>query len=125
MLFSFLADMVLLVHGLFVLFVVCGGVAALRWPRIARVHLPAAVWGVVIEFGGWVCPLTGLENHWRRVAGESGYPGGCISHYLEPVLYPLGLTRTGQVSLGLLALLLNVAIYSLLLIRHRRTGGSR
>ena len=120
--FSLLADLVMLVHGLFVLFVVCGGLAVLRWPRLARIHLPAAAWGIVIELGGWVCPLTYLENHWRRLAGESGYAGSYIRHYLEPVLYPLGLTRTAQVLLGVLALLLNLAVYAVLLRRLRRTG---
>jgi len=120
--FSLLADLVMLVHGLFVLFVVCGGLAVLRWPRLARIHLPAAAWGIVIELGGWVCPLTYLENNWRRLAGESGYVGSYIRHYLEPVLYPLGLTRTAQVLLGVLALLLNLAVYAVLLRRLRRTG---
>ena len=124
MLYSFLADLVLLVHGLFVLFVVCGGVAVLRWPRLAWLHLPAALWGVMIEWGGWFCPLTDLENHWRYGGGESGYAGGCISHYLEPLLYPRGLTRSGQLLLGLLALLFNAALYTLLCVRRSRSRSS-
>jgi hypothetical protein len=120
--YSLLADLVMLVHGLYVLFVVCGGLAVLRWTWLARLHLPAAVWGVLIELGGWVCPLTYLENFWRQLAGESGYTGSYIRHYLEPVLYPLGLTRTTQVFLGLLALLLNLAVYTVLLQRLRRKG---
>lgn len=124
MLYSFLADLVLLVHGLFILFVVCGGVAVLRWPRLAWLHLPAALWGVMIEWGGWFCPLTDLENYWRHGGGESGYAGGCISHYLEPLLYPRGLTRSGQLLLGLLALLLNAALYTLLCVRRSRRRSS-
>ena len=120
--YSLLADLAMLVHGLFVLFVVCGGLAVVRWPQLVWLHLPASAWGVVIELGGWVCPLTYLENHWRRLAGESGYAGSYIRHYLEPVLYPLGLTRTGQVLLGVLALLINLAVYAVLLRRLRRTG---
>ncbi len=109
--YYFLADMTMLVHLLFVLFVVFGGVAVLRWRRLAWLHLPAAIWGGAIELGGWVCPLTYLENHFRRLGGESGYGGTFIGHYLEPVLYPLGLTRHTQVMFGLVALFVNLAIY--------------
>lgn len=109
--YRLLADMAVLAHGLFVLFVVGGGVAVLRWPRLAWLHLPAAVWGVVIEFTGWVCPLTYLENHFRQLGGDTGYGGSCIQHYLEPLLYPMGLTSRSQVVMGLGALGINAAIY--------------
>jgi Protein of Unknown function (DUF2784) len=114
-----LADAVLLVHLGFVLFVVLGGLLVLRWPRVAWLHLPAAVWGALIEFTGGVCPLTPLENHWRRLAGQSGYPGGFIDHYVTAVLYPHGLTREVQFVLGLAVVLLNAAVYRRVL-RHRR-----
>lgn len=122
MISSLLADLVLLLHGLFVLFVVAGGLAVLRWPWLAWLHLPAAVWGVLIEFGGWICPLTYLENHWQRLAGESGYSGGCLQHYLEPLLYPLGLTRWSQVIFGVIALFINLAVYAVLFgrLHHKR-----
>jgi len=116
-----LADLTLLVHALFVLFVVLGGVAVLRWRWLARVHLPAAVWGVLIELGGWVCPLTDLENHFRRLGGESGYSGTFIERYLEPVLYPLGLTQRSQIIFGFAAFLINLAIY-VRLWRRNKTG---
>lgn len=112
MYFSLLADLVVVIHGSFVLFVVFGGIAVLRWRRLVWLHLPAAVWGVLIELKGWICPLTYLENHFRRLGGEAGYGETFIGHYLEPLLYPLGLTRHGQVLIGLLALCLNVAIYA-------------
>jgi hypothetical protein len=115
-----LADLVVVGHALFVLFVVFGGVVVLRWRRLAWLHLPAAVWGVAIELGGWACPLTYLENRFRRLAGEAGYSGSFIEHYLEPVIYPLGLTEQSQIVLGLSALLVNLAIYALYWQRRRR-----
>jgi hypothetical protein len=120
MLYSMLADLVVLVHALFVLFVVVGGVAVLRWRRLALLHLPAAAWGVAIELGGWACPLTYLENYFRRQGGEAGYSGTFIGRYLELLLYPLGLTRQSQLVLGLAAFLVNIAIYVLLWRRRTR-----
>jgi hypothetical protein len=120
MLYLLLADLVVLVHALFVLFVVFGGLTVLRRPRLAWLHLPAAVWGVAIELGGWICPLTYLENHLRRLGGESGYRATFIERYLEPMLYPLGLTHDTQLFLGLATLLVNLSIY-ILLWNQRRT----
>jgi len=109
--YSLLADAVVGLHFLFVLFVVLGGLLLVRWPALVWVHLPAAVWGALIEFRGWICPLTPLENSLRARAGEAGYQGGFIEHYLLPVLYPSGLTRGVQLALGSLVIGLNVAIY--------------
>lgn len=120
MLYSMLADLVVLVHALFVLFVVLGGLAVLRWRRLAWLHLPAAVWGVAIELGGWVCPLTYLENYFRRRGGETGYSGTFIGQYLEPVLYPLGLTRDSQLVLALATVLVNLAVYAFIWRSSRR-----
>jgi len=111
MIYSLLADLTVLVHTAFVLFVVCGGLAVLRRPRLAWLHLPAAIWGVVIEFTGWVCPLTPLENRFRSLAGEGGYAGSFIDHYLVPILYPPGLTARAQVVMGIGVLGINAAIY--------------
>ena len=113
------ADMVVLFHAAFVVFVVLGGVATLRWPRLAWCHLPAALWGVIIELGGWTCPLTGLENHLRLLGDGSGYGGTFIEHYLEPILYPLGLTRRTQLVFGLAALFINLAVSARLCYRRR------
>ena len=90
------ADAVALLHLAFVLFAVFGGLPVWRWPRLAWLHLPAVLWGGWIEFSGWTCPLTPLENLLRRAVGEAGYGGGYIDHYLWPPLYPAGLTREGQ-----------------------------
>ena len=121
MAYRILADLVVGVHVLFVVFVLAGGLLALRWPWVAAAHLPAAVWGALIEFRGWVCPLTPLENALRASAGQAGYEGGFIEHYLLPVLYPAGLTGGVQLVLGSLVVAVNVVIYGVLLWR-RRTG---
>jgi nitrate reductase gamma subunit len=113
-----LADLVVGAHALFVVFVVAGGLLALRWPWVAAVHLPAAVWGALIEFQGWICPLTPLENSLRASAGQAGYEGGFIEHYLLPVLYPAGLTQGVQVMLGSLVIAVNLVVYGLLLRRR-------
>ena len=117
-----MADLIVLLHVLFVLFVVCGGVLALWWPRIIWIHVPAVVWGVLIEFFGWICPLTPLENRLRRAQGDAGYEGDFIAHYILPLLYPGGLTRGRQFVLGVLALSINLAVYSLVFARHRRSA---
>jgi len=113
-----LADIVVLVHGSYVLFVLFGGLAVLRWPRLAWLHLPAAVWGVLIELVGWVCPLTYLENYLRRAGGSYGYGVTFIEHYFEPILYPLGLTRRTQIVIAMAALLINLVLYARLWSRR-------
>jgi uncharacterized protein DUF2784 len=115
-----LPDLVVGVHFLFVLFVVLGGFLVLRWPSLAYLHVPAAVWGAWIEFTGRICPLTPLENSLRGRAGEAGYQGGFIEHYILPVLYPSALTRDVQVLLGAIVVGLNLAIYTYLLRRKSR-----
>lgn len=106
------ADFVVLLHSLFVLFVVLGGLLVLRWPKLAYVHLPVAVYGVLIELVGWVCPLTPLEKRLRESAGQQGYEGGFVEHYVLPVLYPSGLTRGVQLVLGALVIIINLTIYA-------------
>jgi hypothetical protein len=113
--FAILADLVLVVHLAFVLFVVLGGLLVWKWRWLAWVHLPAAAWGALIEFAGWICPLTPLENHLRALAGESAYQGDFVARYLVPVIYPSGLTRQAQIALGLGVLVVNAAIYAAIL----------
>jgi hypothetical protein len=107
-----LADLVVLVHAVFVLFVVLGGLLALRWRRVALLHIPAAIWGGWIEISGGVCPLTPLENWLRELSGSRGYSGGFIEHYLLPVLYPAGLTRTVQYVLAAVVVVVNLSVYA-------------
>jgi hypothetical protein len=123
MLYRILADLVVGVHALFVAFVVVGGLLVLRWPRVALLHLPAAVWGALIEFQGGVCPLTPLENSLRATAGQAGYQGGFIEHYLLPALYPAGLTRGVQLVLGSAVVVVNLLVYGISLVRMRRNRG--
>ncbi|HEX9220368.1 MAG TPA: DUF2784 domain-containing protein [Gemmatimonadaceae bacterium] len=119
MIYRALADVILVAHLAFVLFVVLGGLLVLRWPRLAWLHLPAAIWGVLIEYSGWICPLTPLENSFRTRGGEAGYSGGFIQHYIQPVLYPSGLTRSTQIVLGSLLLILNLTAYGIALSRMK------
>ena len=122
MIYRALADLVLVVHLSFVLFVVLGGLLVLRWRKVAFVHVPAAVWGVFIEYAGWICPLTPLENSLRSSGGQAEYGGSFIEHYIQPVLYPAGLTRGTQMVLGSLALLVNLAAYGVVTARTRRAA---
>lgn len=122
MIYRVLADLILVVHLAFVVFVVAGGLLVLRWPWVAVVHIPAAIWGVFIEYTGGICPLTPLENSLRRSGGQVGYSGSFIDHYIQPILYPAGLTRGTQIVLGSLALLLNLAAYGLVIARMKRAG---
>jgi hypothetical protein len=109
--YPLLADLVLIVHLAFVVFVLCGGLLVLRWRWIAWLHLPAAAWGAVVEFTGWICPLTPLENWLRAQGGEVGDEQDFIDRYLLPILYPEDLTRDLQLLLGTVVVVLNVAVY--------------
>ena len=111
MLYRRAADLVLVVHLAFVMFVAVGGLAVMRWRRLAWLHLPVALWGLAIAWIGFTCPLTPLENRLRRLGGEAGYHGGFIEHYITALLYPAGLTGAVQLVLGALVLAINVGVY--------------
>jgi hypothetical protein len=115
------ADAVLVVHFAFVLFVVLGGLAVLRWPKLAWLHLPSVAWAAFVELTGWICPLTPLEVALQRSAGEAGYAGGFIEHYVISLLYPDGLSRETQMLLGAGVVVMNAAIY---IVAFRRRRGS-
>lgn len=117
---SWLADLVLLVHLLFIVFAVGGGALALRWRWMPWLHLPALAWGVTVEFTGWICPLTPLENALRRAGGAAGYAESFIERYLLPLIYPGELTRELQFVLGGALLLINAGVYALVWRRRRR-----
>ncbi|HET9003070.1 MAG TPA: DUF2784 domain-containing protein [Gemmatimonadaceae bacterium] len=119
MIWRALADLVLLLHLCFILFVILGGLLALRWPRLASVHVPVALYGALIEFAGFICPLTPLENNFRRRGGEAGYEGGFIDHYVTATIYPQGLTRTAQLVLGVAVLVINGVVYMIWWRRRR------
>ena len=124
MIYRLLADLVLIVHLAFVVFVLCGGLLVLKRRWIARLHLPAVVWGAIIEFTGWICPLTPLETWLRVQGGEAGYEDDFTTYYLLPILYPADLTRSIQILLGTVVIVLNVAVYWWLW-RMQMSGTSR
>lgn len=120
MLHRLAADAVLLLHLGFILFVLLGALLALRWRRAPLLHLPAAAWGVYIELSGGLCPLTPLENRLRVAAGEAGFAGGFIEHYLLALIYPAGLTPHIQYLLAAIVVVVNALVYAWVLARRRR-----
>jgi hypothetical protein len=121
--YRLLADFTVLAHALFLAFVVLGGLLVVRWRWVAWFHVPVVLWGAMIEFTGWICPLTPLENRFRARAGVEAYEGGFIDHYIMPVVYPAGLTREIQIAFGIGVLLLNLALYTWAWRRSRRKSG--
>lgn len=117
--YDILAKAIVLVHFLFIVFVIFGGLLVIRWPCLAFVHLPASIWGAAVEIFGWICPLTPLENHLRQLAGESNYTGDFIARYLIPVIYPENLTATLQQIFGGFVIAVNIIFYTIA-IRKRR-----
>lgn len=115
------ADLVLVVHLGFIVFVILGGLLLLRFPKIMYLHIPAAVWGAVVEISGRICPLTTWENDLRQSAGESGYAESFVEHYLVPIIYPAGLTRDVQLTLAGIVVFANIVIYGWLLYRWNRS----
>ena len=111
MIWSVAANAIALVHLAFIIFVILGGLLVLRWPWVMWLHLPAAIWGALIEFANWYCPLTTWENLFLRKAGRAGYTNGFIEHYVFAIIYPDGLTRSTQIAIGLIVIVINVAVY--------------
>jgi hypothetical protein len=125
MFYKILADIIVIIHLAFIVFVLVGGFLILKWPRIIWIHIPVFFWGAIVEFTGWICPLTPWENHFRRLAGVSVYEGDFVGNYILPVIYPEELTRNVQIVLGSLVVSINLLIYTLVLIRamrKRRSG---
>jgi hypothetical protein len=118
--YGFLADFVVMLHACFVLFVMLGGFLVLWKVSLAWYHVPAVMWGAGIEFLGWVCPLTPLENMLRVRGGVAGYANGFIEHYIVPILYPAALTRKMQIGLGMIVLGVNIAVYLTLWQKSRK-----
>ena len=114
-----LADLIVALHFGFILFVIFGGLLALKWPKMIWLHLPAAVWGALIEFAGWICPLTYLENRLRSASGGQ-YASDFIEHYIMPIIYPSGLTREIQIGLGIAVIMLNLLVYQAIFTDRKR-----
>jgi hypothetical protein len=114
-----LADAIFVAHFIFIAFVVCGGLLVIRRPRIAFMHLPAAIWGAAVEIFSWICPLTPLENYFRNLAGGNSYSGDFIARYLLLVIYPENLTTAMQYVFGGLVIFINIIIYAIAIYKHR------
>ncbi len=120
MIYSFLADLLVVFHLVFILYVIAGALLIFKWPKTLWLHLPSCFWGMTVEFAGWICALTPWEIRLRRLAGEEGYTGSFIEHYLIPIIYPSGLTREVQMVLGGTVLIVNLSLYTLILIKSRK-----
>ena len=116
-------DSIVVLHFVFVLFVLFGALLLLRWRKLVWLHIPAVIWGILVELNGWLCPLTPLENRLREYAGLGLYHGDFVMHYVMPVLYPANLTRLTQIVFGIVVIIVNITIYLYLYrIRPRRTS---
>jgi hypothetical protein len=120
MVFAGLAFVTVLSHLAFILFVIFGGLVALRRPRLAPLHLAAAAWGAYVSLANRICPLTPLEKWFRARAGQAGYEGGFLEHYMLAVIYPTGLTASAQHVLGVTVIVLNIAVYAFVIRARRR-----
>jgi hypothetical protein len=120
MLFRLAADLLVLIHLAFIVFVMLGGLLVLKWHWLSLLHLPTVIWGAVIEYRGGICPLTPWENNLRRLAGQEGYAEGFIEHYILPIIYPPGLTRDIQLTLAIIVIAVNLLVYGWLLWRMYR-----
>ncbi|MCE5212297.1 MAG: DUF2784 domain-containing protein [Deltaproteobacteria bacterium] len=118
--YNILADITVGVHFLFILFVVCGGLLVVYWPKMAFLHLPAAIWGTLVEIFNCVCPLTPLENHLLSLAGQGTYEGDFIVRYLIPLIYPEKLTVNIQYVLGGVVIVVNIIFYTIAVLKYRK-----
>ena len=125
MIYRLAADLVLIAHVAFVVFVLFGALLVLRWPKLLGLHIAAVLWGVLVELTGVICPLTPLEVRLRELGGDIGYQGDFIGHYLTTMLYPAGLTRQLQIGLGFAALVPNALAYGYLVARKKRLAQQR
>ncbi len=120
--FWVLADAVVYLHLAFILFVILGGILVTFRPKVLWLHIPCVIWGMVIELAGFICPLTPLENYLRVQARQTPYSGDFVIHYIEPIIYPEGLTRELQIVLGLMVVMVNAFVYGSLFLRKKRPG---
>jgi len=117
--------MIVLVHLGFIVFVALGGLLVIKRHNLLFLHLPCALWGILIAFGGWICPLTPLEMHCRQLAGQSGYAGSFVDHYVMPIVYPEGLTRGMQIAFGVIILSVNLCLYGRVLVNLATRRGEK
>jgi hypothetical protein len=120
MLARLFADTILLLHFFFVLFAILGGLAVLYKRRLIWLHVPVVLWSSLVNLAGWTCPLTPLENFFHAAAGQTGYEGGFIEHYIEPLVYPSGMPRNFELIAGVSILVWNLVVYAFLIYWQRR-----
>ena len=120
MFYQLAADAVVLLHFGFILYVVLGGLLSYKWLWLLWLHLPAVVWGAVMSMAGWICPLTPLEIKFRAAGGGGHYSSGFIEHYILPVIYPAGLSRELQTTMGVALLVVNALVYLGLIIKYKK-----
>lgn len=120
--YNLFADLIVLTHFLFIVFVICGGLLVIRLPKAAFIHLPAVAWGATVEFFGWICPLTPLENHFRNLAGANQYNCDFILRYLTLVIYPENLTMAIQTVLGITVIVINIFVYTIAVRKHKNAA---
>jgi len=118
-LYQISADFIVLLHFTFIVFVLGGGILVIKWRWIIWLHIPAVIWGALISFFGWICPLTPIENMLRQAGKGEGYLTGFIEHYLVPVIYPSGLDRRMYIAMGIFVLVFNLPIYALLIAKFK------
>ena len=118
--YTLIADILVILHFIFILFTIFGGFLVFKWKKISYIHITAVIWAVLIEIKGWICPLTPLEQKFRDLSGYGGYKESFIEHYIEPLIYPQGLTKDISYILAILLIAINIAIYLALIYRKRR-----
>lgn len=125
MIYRIVADFLVILHLVFICFVIAGGLMVIKWRWIIFLHIPAAIWGILIEFYGWICPLTPWEQQLRYAGGQAGYSGGFIDHYIIPVIYPTDFTSELQVTLGIFVFLVNIIIYGWIIYRPQNESSNK
>ena len=118
--YEFFANLTLIVHLIFILFVIFGGLFFFIFSKIIYIHLPALLWGIYIELTNSVCPLTYLENWFLNKAELATYSNGFINNYLYPIIYPEGLTNNIQIYLGITLIVINILIYGFIFKNFKR-----
>ena len=119
MLYQLAADFIVLLHFVFIVFAVAGGVLVFKWRWLGYLHVPAAIWAALIAMVGWICPLTPIENMFRKAGGGEVYSVSFIEHYLMPVIYPSGLSREIFIAMGVVVIVVNVIVYAVLFVKRK------
>ena len=118
--YEFLATLTLVLHFLFIIFVIFGGLLFFIKKWVILIHLPALIYGIYVEFTQSICPLTYLENFLLQKAKLTTYSTSFIQNYLVPIIYPINLTKDIQINLAIALIILNVVIYGAVVIKYKK-----